>query len=117
MRGGKRPGSGRPSGKPNKRSEAHQEAVARAAAVVEQALPEAFHGDAHALLMMVYKDQGQPIQTRIDAAGKAIGYEKPKLASVDNTGDAVKRAVVRVPPKEENTAEWLKHYAPRPMTN
>jgi hypothetical protein len=48
---------------------------------LSQAFPEAFHGDAHALLMSVYKDPAQPIAVRLEAAGKAIGYEKPKLAA------------------------------------
>jgi hypothetical protein len=52
-----------------------------AAERLSHSMPEAFHGDAHALLMCVYKDPTQPIAVRIEAAGKAIGYEKPKLAA------------------------------------
>ena len=52
-----------------------------AAERLSQSMPEAFCGDAHALLMSVYKDPTQPIAVRIEAARKAIGYEKPKLAA------------------------------------
>jgi hypothetical protein len=76
---GRRPG--RPAGARNKRT---NESVARMQELAErlsQVMPEAFHGDAHALLMAVYRDPAQPIAVRIEAAGKAIGYEKPKLAA------------------------------------
>lgn len=46
-------------------------------------LPGAFEGDAHALLMMLYKDTTQPLDIRLDAAKAAIGYEKPRLSNVD----------------------------------
>jgi hypothetical protein len=110
MHGGKRPGSGRPAGKPNKRSERFKEELARVAAVVEQALPEPFHGDAHALLMMVYKDPSNEISLRIDAAGKAIGYEKPKLTDNMNTNATVSYVVNGEP--AVSTDEWSNEYAP-----
>jgi hypothetical protein len=46
---------------------------------IEATLPEAFHGDAHAFLMSVYKDQTLDRRLRLEAAGKAIKYEKPAL--------------------------------------
>jgi hypothetical protein len=76
---GRRPG--RPAGARNKRTD---ESLARMQVSAERLLlvmPDAFHGDAHALLMSVYKDPAQPIAVRIEAADKAIGYEKPKLAA------------------------------------
>ena len=60
--------------------------MAKAAAVadaIEAALPGAFEGDAHAYLMSVYKDPSQETTARIQAASKAIGYEKPALSSVE----------------------------------
>lgn len=108
---------GRPKGARNKRTEAVEERMREAAERLGDVIPEAFQGDAHTLLMAVYKDPAHDWPLRIEAAKAAIGYEKPKLASVDNTGDAVKRAVVRIPPKAEDTQEWLKHYAPKPLTN
>jgi len=61
--------------------------VEAAAQMIEQALPDAFKGDSHALLMSVYKDPTQPLPLRIDAAKAAIGYEKPKLAAVEHSGN------------------------------
>jgi hypothetical protein len=43
----------------------------------------AFDGDAHELLMAVYKDTSHPLLTRIDAAKAAIGYEKPRLQAIE----------------------------------
>jgi hypothetical protein len=48
---------------------------------------QAFPGDAHALLMGVYKDQSQPVELRVQAAKAAIGYEKPRLTAVDSKDD------------------------------
>jgi hypothetical protein len=44
---------------------------------------DAFDGDAHGLLMAIYKDAAQPIELRMDAAKAAIGYEMPRLAAVE----------------------------------
>jgi hypothetical protein len=41
-----------------------------------------FEGDAHALLMFVYKNPALDIQIRLDAARVAIKYEKPSLAAI-----------------------------------
>ena len=60
---------GRPPGSPNKRRKAETS--------------DAFTGDAHALLMQIYKDPNQPIELRLDAAKAAIRYEKPALAAVE----------------------------------
>jgi hypothetical protein len=60
-------------------------ATARAAEQISATLgSEVFHGDAHALLMTVYKDLKQPIGLRIEAAKAALPYEKPRLASIEN---------------------------------
>ena len=91
MARGSRPGErrgGRQKGTPNKRSVALEEQVREAAQVIEQALPDAFKGDAHALLMAVYKDTTHPLPVRIDAAKAAISFERPKLAAVTHAGDA-----------------------------
>ncbi len=83
---GSKPGErrgGRKAGTKNKATLARQQAQAEASAQIAQALgPEAFDGDAHALLVMLYKDASQPISVRIDAAKAALPYEKPRLASV-----------------------------------
>jgi hypothetical protein len=86
MRGSK-PGErrgGRQRGTKNKRTVATERALANAAAKITGALgTDAFEGDAHALLMAVYKNTAQPIELRVLAARAAIGYEKPRLASFD----------------------------------
>jgi hypothetical protein len=83
----KTPGSGRTAGTPNKRTQALAEAQHHAATVIADALGEnAFTGDAHALLVAVYKDLRNPIDLRVDAAKAAIAYEKPRLASTELKG-------------------------------
>ena len=72
---------GRPPGSPNKRTTAIKEAVAKAADRLEAEIPNAFVGDAHAFLVSIYKDPTQPIELRMEAAGKAIRFEKPALAA------------------------------------
>lgn len=81
--GGRRPGAGR---KPGSRNGFTKERLAKAeasAAAVLEAMPEAFAGDAHALLMTVYKDPSNPIDLRVDAAKAAIRFEKPALSNVE----------------------------------
>jgi hypothetical protein len=88
LHGGNRDGSGRPKGAKNKRTAEREQEMEKAAERIAGILGEnAFEGDAHALLMAVYKDQAQPLKARLDAAIAAIGYEKPRLSSVDATLD------------------------------
>ena len=61
--------------------------MAQAAQVIEAALPDAFAGDAHSLLVAIYKDVSRPIELRIDAAKAAIRYETPALAAVEHSTD------------------------------
>lgn len=78
---------GRPAGAKNKRTVERQKAVEAAAAqLLSQAGGEVFEGDAHALMMLVYKSAGLPLQQRLDAAKSAIAYEKPRLAAIEHTG-------------------------------
>jgi hypothetical protein len=86
MRGSK-PGErrgGRQRGARNKATLAREQAQAESAEKIKAALgASAFEGDAHALLMAVYKDSQQPMGLRLDAAKAAIGYEKPRLAAIE----------------------------------
>jgi hypothetical protein len=82
-RGGARNGAGRPAGATNKRTQKREAAMAEAAKAVEGAIAEAFSGDAHALLMAVYKDPSRDMALRVDAAKAAIRYEKPALSSIE----------------------------------
>ncbi len=72
---------GRAKGTPNRRT---QEMINAARETALRVLGEdAFAGDAHALLQMVYRDPNQPIELRVDAAKAAIGYESPRLQAID----------------------------------
>lgn len=76
---------GRPAGSKNKRTEAAIEAGRKA---VEAALADVdapFDGDAHALLVSVYRNPTFPILLRVDAAKSAMTREKPALAAIDVT--------------------------------
>jgi hypothetical protein len=98
MKGGKRAGSGRPKGAKNKHTTEREEEMNKAAARIAGMLGEnAFAGDAHALLMAVYKDQAQPLKARLDAAIAAIGYEKPRLSSIEATLDGTLGTYTAIP--------------------
>lgn len=92
---------GRPKGAKNKRTAATERAAAEAAEQIGGAIPGAFDGDAHALLMTVYKDPLKEWPLRVDAAKAAIRYEKPALASATLQADVkaqfthLKRTLVR----------------------
>jgi len=95
----KTPGSGRAKGTPNKFTLAKKRAKEKAAKLVAAALPDAFEGDSHALLVAIYKDKTHDIGLRLDAAKAAIAYEIPRLSSVDM------KANVTVQSHEEALAE------------
>jgi hypothetical protein len=61
---------GRRLGSKNKRRRDVE--VAELRDTIEALLPDAFHGDAHAFLISVYKDTSLDRRLRIDAAGKAL---------------------------------------------
>jgi hypothetical protein len=77
---------GRPKGSTNKKTEKRKAAAKKIAKKLELLLPDAFNGDAHALLMLVYKDPSLPIDLRMDAAKAAIRYETPALQATELTG-------------------------------
>jgi hypothetical protein len=83
--GGRKPGSR------NRRTKERETATAETISKIEEALDEPFQGDAHALLIALYKDQSRPIEVRLDAAKAAIRFEKPSLASqaVDLKGSLI----------------------------
>lgn len=92
--GGRRPGSG------NIKTKALKDAGEKLVAEVAASIPDAFEGDAHALLVSVYKDPGHALQLRIDAAKAAIRYEKPALANIEAnvTGEMIINGRVRWQP-------------------
>lgn len=77
---------GRPKGVANKRTVERVAAMAQTAQAIEAALPQAFAGDAHSLLVAIYKDETRSIELRIDAAKAAIRYETPALAAIEHSG-------------------------------
>ena len=104
---GSRPGErrgGRQAGTKNKRTKELERATAVAAEAIADAIPEAFAGDAHAFLMTVYKDPSHPLPVRLDAAGKAIRFEKPALAQIEQTldGDMTHRVISADPLSSED---------------
>jgi hypothetical protein len=106
---------GRQKGTPNKRTLERQRALEAAAkAIAEATGADAFDGDSHALLMAIYKNQTLPIELRADCAKTAIRFEKPALASTDNTNRDTRRYVVALPNGETSLDEWKAKYAPQP---
>ena len=98
---------GRPKGARNRRTEERERLVRETAAAIEGALPEAFAGDAHAYLMAVYKDESKPLKDRLAAATAAIGYEKPRLAAVEHSGEMTQNIVTDKPMSPD---EWQDAY-------
>lgn len=104
---------GRKKGTPNKRTEARERQVQEAAAKIAAAMGgKAFDGDAHALLMAIYKNEELPIELRADCAKAAIRFEKPALASTDNRITDTTRYLVALPNGETSLDEWQAKYAP-----
>src|SRR6266446_4554746 len=79
MAAGKKTG-GRVAGTPNKRK--RQAVIAEAIARVGETIPDAFAGDAHALLIATYKNPNLDLHVRLEAAKAALPYEKPRLQAV-----------------------------------
>ncbi len=77
---------GRQKGTKNKRTVEREAATAQMAREIASVIEDAFEGDAHAFLVSLYKNPRQPIEIRVEAAKAAIGYEKPKLAAVEHSG-------------------------------
>lgn len=86
---GKKTGNprGRPKGSKSQFTKEREQKVQETAKALEGLLPEAFTGDAHAYLMAVYKNTSNSIKDRLAAATAAIGYEKPKLAAIEHSGE------------------------------
>src|SRR5215207_200818 len=84
----KRPKTGgRKAGTPNRRTReieaAARQTVEQVTEVLQAADMQPFDGDAHALLVAVYKNPAQEWNIRVDAAKVAIRYEKPALQNME----------------------------------
>lgn len=111
-RGGARPGAGRKKGQPNKRTAAARKATEDAIqkAVESGAIPQAFEGDAHAFMALVYKDTSLDLAVRLEAAKAAAPYEKPRLASLEQKidGDLRQRVISDEPMSSD---DWERTYS------
>jgi|SRR5580698_10391069 hypothetical protein len=78
--------AGRPAGVKNKNTRMLEakalSAQERARMILGEEEIEAFKGDAHVWLCVLYMDPRQPIEVRLEAAKAALPYEKPKLAAI-----------------------------------
>ena len=98
---------GRQKGSKNKRTLLQEE---RTRALLDNAKEiiggDLFEGDAHAFLMLTYKDKSLPHSLRLDAAKVAIRFEKPALTAIDanNTIEKVHYAISDQPMTNE---EWV----------
>jgi hypothetical protein len=102
--GGRKPGS---KNKKTSELKAEQERLVER---VSEMIGEPFEGDAHALLVLIYKDQTRDISLRLDAAKAAIRFEKPALGAVETGPEVLERYVARVPVKSENTEAWQQQH-------
>lgn len=96
MSNGQGRGRGRPPGAKNKRTAEREQQLVEVAEKIGDALGSAFAGDAHALLMAIYKDETKELNYRLDAAKAAIRYEKPALSTVEAKVDAAVSTVTRI---------------------
>jgi hypothetical protein len=104
---------GRQKGTKNKRTVELERQRAEAEKALHAALgDDLFEGDAHALLMAIYKNKKLPMDLRADCAKVAIRFEKPALASTDNTNRDTRRYVVALPNGETSLDEWKAKYSP-----
>lgn len=94
MRGGRREGAGRKAGVKSTKNVDRMKKVEQVMAAVNEAVPNAFEGDAHAFLIAVYKNPEMTLKDRIACAVAAAPFEKPKLNSVDVTADVEARVEV-----------------------
>jgi len=98
---------GRKKGSRNKKTVLLQEKGREALAEVLGA--NAFEGDAHSLLIAIYRDMSHPIELRLEAAKAAIRFEKPALAALDARGtiENVHYGISDQPLTED---EWAERY-------
>src|SRR5690242_1239618 len=77
---------GRPPGTNGRRKIARDVAIRQAQKIIDESVPRAFEGDAHAFLISIYKDPAQEVGHRLQAANTAIKFEKPALQAVQLSG-------------------------------
>jgi len=106
---------GRKKGSKNKRTLLLEE---RTRALIDNAKEiiggDLFEGDAHALLIAIYKDNSLPLNLRLDAAKAAIRFEKPAMTAVDahSKTETVHYAISDKPMTPE---DWALKYTGQPL--
>jgi hypothetical protein len=102
---------GRQKGSKNKRTLLLEE---RGRALLDNAKDiigsQPFDGDAHALLILTYKDKSLPLNLRLDAAKAAIRFEKPALTAVD-AHSTIEKTQYIISDKPMTPEEWAAEYA------
>ncbi len=77
----KKPGAPRPKSPRNTKTAELEAALAAASQRIGTDV------DAHALHVAVYRDPSLPLKLRLEAAKVAYPYERPRLATVEHTGE------------------------------
>lgn len=72
------PRTERPHGAKSRILRAREAALSETSARIEMLMPDAFEGDAHAQLMLCYKNSELPIAVRLDAAKAALPYVRSR---------------------------------------
>jgi len=109
---------GRRRGSLNRKTRTRIQETRRAAeAMANQDGSGIFAGDAHALLMAMYKNESFAAEFRAHCAGMALKFEKPALAATDSTLRQQHEYVVAVMPAPlpgstpaEQLEEWKRLY-------
>jgi hypothetical protein len=99
MAAGRKTG-GRKKGTKNKRTVAFEQALESTRQAMVRYLgdldAEADDIDAHGLLMAVYRNPTMPVELRVEAAGKSLPFEKPRLGSIDVNARSQGKLVIEV---------------------
>jgi hypothetical protein len=104
---------GRQKGTPNKTTAERRAKMEEAMRAIANANGSGvFDGNAHDLLMAIYKNESFPIDFRARCAEAALKYEKPALAAVDNTIHEPGKYIVRMPSAVGSLEEWGRMAAP-----
>lgn len=68
-------------------------------------------------MLAIMRDAQADDELRFEAAKAAAPYVHPRLASIDNTGEAVRHYVARLPHKATTTDQWLAEHTPTSPPN
>ena len=101
---------GRQKGSKNKRTLLQEE---RTRALIDNAKEiiggDLFDGDAHAFLMLTYKDKSLLRNLLVDAAKAAIRFEKPALTAID-ANDTIEKVHYAISDEPMSIEEWKAKY-------